>query len=220
MRISACVEHGEEKNKDLSEKEQGKERAKRQRVAENKTWSCSSQEERGAVAVTALCSKTELTDPGMERRGWGWVRLISKGEGGRKTRSIFSCCYGKRKWAIVFVALMQLASRQTGTDGLTHFSVRRSYGVRKARLGTKALEDLIWLWLLLLEHITALCSSCMRHRGQTWHWGSGVKPACACSLPSSQLAEYLLWAPAGGRQGPAEGNIWPIAVTKCPHHPR
>lgn len=37
MRISACVEHGEEKNKDLSEKEQGKERAKRQRVAENKT---------------------------------------------------------------------------------------------------------------------------------------------------------------------------------------
>lgn len=124
---------------------------------------------RGAVAVTALCSKTELTDPGMERRGWGRVRLISKGEGGRKTRSIFSCCYGKRKRAIVFVALMQLASRQTGTDGLTHFSVRRSYGVRKARLGTEALEDSIWLWLLLLERITALCSSCMRHIGQTWH---------------------------------------------------
>lgn len=123
----------------------------------------------------------------------------------------------------MLVALKELASRQTGTDSLTHFSVRRSYGIRKARLGTKALEDLIWLWLLLLEGITALCSSCMRHIGQTWHWwhwGSGVKPACACSLLSSQLAEYLLWDPAGGWQGPAEGNIWPIAVTKCPHHLR
>lgn len=30
---------------------------------------------------------------------------------------------------------MELASRQTGTDGLTLFSVRRSCGVRKARLG-------------------------------------------------------------------------------------
>jgi len=69
----------------------------------------------------------------------------------------------------MFVALMELASRQMGTDGLTHFSVRRSYGVRKARLGTKALEDLIWVWLLLLERITALCSSCTRHLGQTRH---------------------------------------------------
>lgn len=51
---------------------------------------------------------------------------------------------------------MELASRQTGTDGLTHFSVRRSCGVRKARPSTKALEDLIWLWLLLLEWITPL----------------------------------------------------------------
>lgn len=68
----------------------------------------------------------------------------------------------------MFVALMELASRQTGTDGLKHFSVRRLYGVRKARLCTKALEDLIWLWLLLLEWITALCLSCMRHIGQTW----------------------------------------------------
>ena len=64
---------------------------------------------------------------------------------------------------------MELVLRQTGTDGLTQFSVRRSYGVRKARLGTKALEDLIWLWLLLLEQITTLCSSCMRHIVQTLH---------------------------------------------------
>lgn len=147
----------------------------------------------------------------MERRVWGWVGLISKEEGNRETGSIYSCWYNKRKWTIVFVALVELASRQTGTDGLTHSSVRSSYGVRKARLGTKVLEDLICLWLLLLQWITALCSSCTRHTGQTWHWwhwGSGIKPACACSLPCSQLAEHLLWDPAGGRQGPAEGNIW------------
>lgn len=30
MRISASVEHGEEENKDIGEKEQGKERAKRE----------------------------------------------------------------------------------------------------------------------------------------------------------------------------------------------
>lgn len=31
----------------------------------------------------------------------------------------------------MFVALMELALRQTGADGLTHFLVRRSCGVRK-----------------------------------------------------------------------------------------
>lgn len=69
----------------------------------------------------------------------------------------------------MFVAAMGLALRQTGTDGLTHFSVMRSCGVRKAKLSIKALEDLIWLSLLLLEWITALCSSHMRPIGQTWH---------------------------------------------------
>lgn len=154
---------------------------------------------------------------------WGYVWLINKGEGERKTRFIFSCFYHKSKWAMVFTALMELALRQTGADGFTCFSVRRPYEVRMATLDTKALEDLIWLWLLLLEQITALCSSCMRHMGQTWHswhWDSSVEPACACSQLSSQLAEYLLWDPAGEQPSPAEGNIWTIAVNRCPHHPR
>lgn len=43
----------------------------------------------------------------------------------------------------MFVAVMDLASRQAGTDGLTHFSVRQFYGVRWNRLDTQELKGLI-----------------------------------------------------------------------------
>lgn len=127
-----------------------------------------------------------------------------------------------QKKATVFVAQMELASRQTGTDGLTHFSVRRSYGVRKVmwppRHRRTWFETDCSCWSRWLLFVHAVWGTQGRHG--TVALSSGIKPACACSLLSSQLAEYLLWDPAGGWQGPAEGNIWPIVVTKCPHHPQ
>lgn len=58
--------------------------------------------------------------------------------------------------------------------------------------GTKALEDLTWVWLRLLEQLTALCSSCMRHTGQAWHCGTELWcQACLCMFTAEQPAGWI-----------------------------
>lgn len=94
-------------------------------------------------------------------------------------------------------------------------SGRRGWAPRHWR---SLFESDCFCWTRWLLFVQAVWGTQGRHG--TVALSSGVKPACARSLPSGQLAEYLRWDPAGGWQDPAEGNIWPTVVTKCPHHPR